>query len=52
MMTVRQDTMPDNAINERPVKEALKEMGIHAPVGEIIGQPVTGFKEYQKRKNQ
>ena len=31
--------MPKDAINDGPLKQALKEMGLTAPVGEIEGQP-------------
>ena len=31
--------MPKDAYNDGPLKQALKEMGIKAPVGSIMGQP-------------
>jgi hypothetical protein len=31
--------MPANAYNDVPLKEALKQLGITAPVGEIKGEP-------------
>jgi NitT/TauT family transport system substrate-binding protein len=30
---------PENAYNDMPIKEALKQMGLTAPVGEIKGKP-------------
>lgn len=36
--------MPANAINDGPVKTALKEMGLTAPIGEIRGQPRSPYK--------
>ncbi|MEX1303000.1 MAG: NrtA/SsuA/CpmA family ABC transporter substrate-binding protein [Desulfotignum sp.] len=36
--------IPDDAINETPVKEALKEMGLTTPVVEIRGLPASSFK--------
>ena len=37
--------MPENAINPEPLKQAMKEMGVGAPLGEIRGQPRTAFPE-------
>jgi ABC-type nitrate/sulfonate/bicarbonate transport system substrate-binding protein len=37
-------TMPTNAINDEPLKRALKELNITAPLGEIRGQPRAAFK--------
>jgi sulfonate transport system substrate-binding protein len=37
-------TMPPNAINDAPLKQALKEMKVTAPIGEIKGQPSSAFK--------
>lgn len=36
---VESPDMPKDAINDAPLKQALKEMGITAPIGEIKGQP-------------
>lgn len=36
--------MPPNAINEEPLKRALREMNVKAPLGEIKGQPRSAFK--------
>jgi ABC-type nitrate/sulfonate/bicarbonate transport system substrate-binding protein len=36
--------MPANAINDEPLKRALREMNAKAPLGEIKGQPRTAFK--------
>lgn len=36
--------MPATPINDGPLKQALKEMGLTAPVGEIRGMPRTAFK--------
>lgn len=36
--------MPKNAINDAPLKKAMQEMGVKAPLGEIRGQPRSAFK--------
>ena len=36
--------MPENAINPEPLKRAMKEMGVSAPLGEIRGQPRSAFQ--------
>jgi NitT/TauT family transport system substrate-binding protein len=36
--------IPDDAINEEPVKAALKELGLTTPVVEIRGMPASSFK--------
>ena len=36
--------MPANAINDEPLKRALKELNVTAPLGEIRGQPRSAFK--------
>ncbi|MFN0302468.1 MAG: ABC transporter substrate-binding protein [Burkholderiales bacterium] len=36
--------MPANAINDGPLKQALTEMKVSAPLGEIRGQPRSAFK--------
>lgn len=36
--------MPKNAINPEPLKQAMKEMSVTAPLGEIRGRPVTAFR--------
>lgn len=36
--------MPASPINDGPLKQALKEMGQTAPVGEVRGMPRTAFK--------
>lgn len=36
--------MPPSAINGAPLKRAMKEMGVTAPLGEIRGQPRSAFK--------
>ena len=41
---IRSPGIPDDAINETPVKEALKEMGLTTPVVEIKGMPASSFK--------
>lgn len=35
--------MPKNAINPEPLRQAMKEMGVSAPLGEIRGQPRSMF---------
>lgn len=37
--------MPANAINDGPIKRALKEMALTSPVAVIRGQPRSAFKE-------
>jgi len=37
--------MPKNAINPDPLKQAMKEMGVSAPLGEIRGLPRTAFQQ-------
>lgn len=37
-------TMPANAINDGPLKRALAEMKVSAPIGQIKGEPATAFK--------
>ena len=37
--------MPENAINPAPLKRAMQEMGVGAPLGEIRGQPRAAFQE-------
>jgi ABC-type nitrate/sulfonate/bicarbonate transport system substrate-binding protein len=41
---IRSPDIPEDAINEAPVKAALKEMGLTAPVVEIKGMPFSKFK--------
>ena len=36
--------MPENAINDGPIKQALKELGMTSPVAVIRGQPRSAFK--------
>ena len=36
--------MPKNAINDAPLKKAMQEMKVKAPLGEIRGQPRSAFK--------
>jgi NitT/TauT family transport system substrate-binding protein len=36
--------MPRTAINDAPLKRAMQEMGVKAPLGEIRGQPRTAFR--------
>lgn len=36
--------MPKTAINDVPLKKAMQEMGVKAPLGEIRGQPRSAFK--------
>lgn len=36
--------MPKNAINPEPLKQAMKEMHVTAPLGEIRGQQATAFQ--------
>lgn len=35
--------MPKTAINDGPLKEAMREMGVKAPLGEIRGEPRSAF---------
>jgi len=35
--------MPKDAINPEPLRQAIKEMGVAAPLGEIRGQPHSAF---------
>ncbi len=37
--------MPKNAINDAPLKKAMQEMGVKAPLGEIRGQPRAAFEK-------
>lgn len=37
--------MPKNAINPEPLKKAMQEMGVKAPLGEIRGQPRAAFEK-------
>jgi NitT/TauT family transport system substrate-binding protein len=37
--------MPQNAINPEPLKRAMQELGVSAPLGEIRGQPRTAFQQ-------
>lgn len=37
--------MPKNAINPEPLKRAIKDMGVTAPLGEIRGQPRSAFQQ-------
>jgi NitT/TauT family transport system substrate-binding protein len=36
--------MPKNAVNPEPLRRAMQEMGVKAPLGEIRGQPRTAFR--------
>jgi NitT/TauT family transport system substrate-binding protein len=36
--------MPKDAINAEPLRRAMKEMGVKAPLGEIRGQPRSAFR--------
>lgn len=36
--------MPKTAINDAPLKKAMREMGVTAPLGEIRGLPRSAFK--------
>ena len=36
--------MPPNAINDEPLKRALRELNVSTPLGEIKGQPRSAFK--------
>jgi len=36
--------MPDKAINAEPLKKAMQELGVKAPLGEIRGQPASAYK--------
>ena len=40
---LRSPDMPPHPINDRPLKQALAEMGIEAPVGVVEGQQEPGF---------
>jgi NitT/TauT family transport system substrate-binding protein len=44
LKVIRSPGIPDDAINEEPVKAALKEMGLTTPVVEIKGMPASSFK--------
>jgi len=37
--------MPKTAINDGPLKKAMQEMGVKAPLGEIRGQPRSAFSK-------
>ncbi len=41
---IKKPDMPANAINNEPLKRALKELSATAPQGEIKGQPRSSFK--------
>ena len=41
---IEKPDMPANAINDEPLKRALKELNATAPLGEIKGQPRSSFK--------
>ena len=41
---IESPAMPENAINPEPLKRAMKEMGVSAPLGEIRGQPRSAFQ--------
>jgi NitT/TauT family transport system substrate-binding protein len=41
---IESPTMPENAINPEPLKRAMRELGVTAPLGEIRGQPRTAFQ--------
>jgi hypothetical protein len=36
--------MPKDAINPEPLRRAMQEMGVKAPLGEIRGQPRSAFR--------
>jgi len=42
---IESPVMPETAINPVPLQQAMKELGVSAPLGEIRGQPRTAFKE-------
>jgi ABC-type nitrate/sulfonate/bicarbonate transport system substrate-binding protein len=42
---IESPVMPETAINSAPLQQAMKELGVSAPLGEISGQPRTSFKE-------
>lgn len=43
--TIKVDTLRDNAIMTQFTEEILKERGLEAPVGQIMAQPDSAFKE-------
>jgi len=44
LKVIESATMPKTAINDGPLKKAMQEMGVKAPLGEIRGQPRSAFK--------
>ena len=36
---LKSPVVPENAYNDMPIKEALKQMGMSAPIGKIMGEP-------------
>ncbi len=44
LKVIKSPEIPEDAINDGPVKAALKEMGITAPVVQIKGMPASAFK--------
>jgi NitT/TauT family transport system substrate-binding protein len=44
LKVIKSGDIPKDAINDGPVKAALKEMGITAPVVQIEGMPASAFK--------
>ena len=44
LKVIESPDMPATAINDGPLKQAFKEMGLTAPVGEIRGMPRSAFR--------
>ena len=44
LKVIESGEMPATAINDAPLKKAMQEMGVKAPLGDIRGQPRSAFK--------
>lgn len=44
LKVIESPEMPKTAINDAPLKKAMQEMKVTAPLGEILGQPRSAFK--------
>jgi hypothetical protein len=44
LKVIESATMPATAINDVPLKKAMQEMAVKAPLGELRGQPRSAFK--------
>ena len=45
LKVIESPNMPKTAINDGPLKKAMQEMGVKAPLGELRGQPRSQFKK-------